>query len=190
MGKLNQIVETKVQKEVNSFLADFRRIAPHKLSEAQGHWNDYKPELQKCESKDEMARLLLAFFERELRSIKDEADATAFHRFRYDTVGRLRTCLYALRIHKNALKDYTKYIHSIKGKELERGIRMADETPWETPDEVDEVKVVSPINTKEMRKRHGTSEKHESIGLPKSELIAAGGFALSFVIWLIYTILT
>ncbi|MBR9680896.1 MAG: hypothetical protein GOU98_03680 [Candidatus Altiarchaeota archaeon] len=190
MGRLNQIIETKVQSEITAFLTDFRKISPHKLSEAQRHWNDYKPELLKCESKDEAARLILAFFQRELKAIKDETDAKVFHRFKYDTVGKLQKCLYALRVHKNALKDYTKYLHSIKGKELERGIRMADEKPWETPDEVEKVKVTNPINTKEMRKRHGSSKKQKLHTLPKSELLAAGGFAISFVVWLFYKIFT
>jgi len=193
VARLNQLVETKLQKEVSSFLVDIKKLAPHRVSEAEGHWKNYKPELEKCEGKDEIARLLLGFFERELKAVKDEVKAKEFHKLRYDTVGRLRNCLFALRVHKNSIKDYTKYLHAIKGKELERGIRMADEKPWETPEEISGKPIVrQPITTKEFRKRHGSPKGKKSISyyMNKYELIAAGGFAVSFVAWILYKIFT
>ncbi|MBR9689631.1 MAG: hypothetical protein GOV01_01895 [Candidatus Altiarchaeota archaeon] len=176
-ARLSQKIETKVEVQIRMFITDLKKEAPHKARDAEGHWNDYKPEILKCQSKNEVAQLILSFFERELRGVANEIDAKTFHRLKYDTVGKLQNILFTLRIHKNAMKDYTKHLHSIKGKDLGRGIRMADEKPWETPDEVDgNPEVRKPITTKELRKRHG---KPANFKAPTFELIAAGGFAIA-----------
>ncbi len=170
--KLAQKVETRVSAQVRLFLGELRAVAPEKAREAAKNWEDYKPELLKCESKEEVARLLVSFFERSLRAVRD-IDAEDFHRLRYNTVGKMMKCMWALNVHKNTIKDYIKHLHSIEGKPLGRGIRMADEG-FERPREV--VKPKKPITVDELKRRLGKREFRRELD---SEILAAGAFAVA-----------
>jgi hypothetical protein len=138
------------EKAAEAFLGELKELAPGKYDRARANWADYLPELKKCQTREEVCRLLLSFFERSLRSVAKDLEAKEFHRLRYDTVGKLMKCMYAMHVNKNTIKDYIKHLHSTEGKPLERGIRMADEKPYETPDE---------IGTREGEPRKGESRK-------------------------------
>ncbi len=148
----------------------------------------------KSQTRQEMARILLSFFERGLRYTKDRLDAKEFHRLKYDAVGNMQNCLFALGVNRNVMKDYTKHLHAIEGKPLERGIRMKEEKPWETPDEVEGKKQVKydeyrrAITTDELRKRLGVKRKEEGWGVDW-ESVAAVGFAIAALLWFLSKLL-
>lgn len=174
-SELAQKIETRVSAQVRLFLGEVRKLSLERGQEAAKNWEDYKPELMKSESKEVAGRLVVSFFERTLRSVKDELEAVDFHRLKYDTVGKMMKCTYALGVHKNATKDYVKHLHAIEGKPLERGIRMADEKPWETPDEVEKRAPRKPITVDELKKRI-TGDVPRRFD---AELFAAGAFAVA-----------
>jgi hypothetical protein len=152
-------IDGKVNNYVRIFLTELKKVAPEKSAEAEANWETYRPELKKCRTKEEVGRLLLSFFERSLRSVKDSLDAKTFHALKYFAVGKCQNCLYELRVHKNSIKDYIKHLHSIEGASLERGIRMADESKFEKPEEIEpksEQKLESkrrPISLDELKNR-------------------------------------
>ena len=80
-------------------------------------------------------------------------------------------------MHKNAIKDYVKHLHSVEGRPLERGIRMADEKPWETPDEIEPRKAPrKPITVDELKKRLGGGTAVRRLD---PEMLAAGAFVVA-----------
>jgi hypothetical protein len=167
-------IDGKVNNYVRIFLTELKKVAPEKSAEAEANWETYRPELKKCRTKEEVGRLLLSFFERSLRSVKDSLDAKTFHALKYFAVGKCQNCLYELRIHKNSIKDYIRHLHSIEGASLERGIRMEDESKFEKPEEIEPKTEQKrrPINLDELKNRIGNFN-----GL-RWEIIAGAGLAV------------
>ncbi len=211
MGKFDSTIDGKINKEVSLFLHELKQQSPLEYEIQIKNWEDYKPELKKCESKDEVARLLISFFVRPLKTISKKLDGKTFHKLRYESVGRVMQCMYALRIHKNSLKDYVKHIHKIQGEDVGRGIRMADEKQFETPDEINrdiskmtgkpqksksshatENSYVTEepkrsITTKELKRRVGKKANYDNSFL---ETIAAAGFAIGALLLFVIKLLT
>ena len=174
-SRLAQKIETRVSAQVRLFIGELRNLSLEKGQEAAKNWESYKPELLKSESKEVAGRLLTSFFERSLKSASGELEAKEFHRLKYDAVGKMMKCMWALGVHKNATKDYVKHLHAIEGKPLERGIRMADEKPWETPDEIERKPPRKPITVDELKKRLNGGETKRL----DPEIFAAGAFAVA-----------
>lgn len=175
-SSLAQKVETRISSQVRLFIGEVRKLSIERGKEATKNWEDYKPELMKSESKEVAGRLLTSFFERSLKSLKDDVEAKDFHKLKYDTVGKMMKCMWALGVHKNSIKDYVKHLHAIEGKPLERGIRMADERPWETPDEIEKKTPRKPITVEELKKRINGSGDVRSFD---KDMFAAGAFAIA-----------
>ena len=91
---LNNKIDGKLSVNVKLFLHELKLMSPSKHERAQKDWESYKPELKKCQNKDEIARLLMSFFQRAVKSVKDELDGKTFYKFRYTSVGKFQQCLY------------------------------------------------------------------------------------------------
>jgi hypothetical protein len=167
-------IDGKVNNYVRIFLTELKKACPDKSGEAESNWETYKPELKKCKTKEEAGMLLMSFFERSLKAVKDSIDAKTFHSLKYLAVGKFQNSLYELRVHKNAIKDYIKHLHSIEGASLERGIRMADESQFEKPEEIEPKTEPRrrPISLDELKSRVG------KFGGTRWEIIAGAGLAV------------
>ncbi len=138
MGSLDSKIDGKVNQQINLFIQELKQLSSKEAEIAKKNWEDYKPELKKCKGKDEVTHLLISFFQRHIKAVKDSVDGKTFYKFRYSSVGTIMQCMYAINANKKLIKDYIRHIHAIQGQDVGRGIRMADEKQFETPDEINQ----------------------------------------------------
>ena len=108
----------KVIPIVQGFLNYLKKAAPEASAKAEEHWSAYKPELKKCKTKEEVARLLLSYYERTMKSIKD-IDGRKFVRVKSVGTKKLRIALFTLGVNKNTVRDYVSQIFKIEGRPVE-----------------------------------------------------------------------
>jgi len=108
----------KVIPIVQGFLNYLKKAAPEASDKAEEHWAAYKPELKKCKTNEEVARLMLSYFERTMKSIKD-IDGKKFVRVKSIGTKKLRIALFTLGVNKNTVRDYVSQIFKIEGQPVD-----------------------------------------------------------------------
>lgn len=165
----------KVVPIVQGFLNYLKKAAPEASVRAEEHWAAYKPELKKCKTREEVARLMLSYFERTMKSIKD-IDGKKFIRVKSVGTKKLRIALFTLGVNKNTVRDYVSQVFKIEGRPVEESSPNRQEKPREGKKPPKEPELGKPISVDELRKR--VSGKPRMGRRLTKDMVAAGVFVI------------